>query len=105
MTEKTTRRNFLLTSVAVAGSIVGANALQTDSSNAATSPATMPERVLGRTGVKVPIFGLGGASAKTPLSQKGKEREAVAIIERALELGIRYFDTAASYGPSEDYLG
>jgi len=105
MAEKTTRRNFLLTSVAVAGSIVGANALQTDTSNATTSPATMPERVLGRTGVKVPIFGLGCGSTKMPLSQKGKEREAVAIIERALELGIRYFDTAASYGPSEDYLG
>jgi aryl-alcohol dehydrogenase-like predicted oxidoreductase len=64
----------------------------------------MPERVLGRTGVKVPIFGLGGAG-QTPLSQDGAEKDAVAMIQRALELGIRYFDTAASYGPSEDYLG
>jgi len=32
-----------------------------------------------------------------------KRKDAVAIIQRALELGIRYFDTAASYGPSEDY--
>ncbi|GAA6622426.1 aldo/keto reductase [Scytonema sp. NUACC26] len=104
MIEKTTRRNFLLTSVAVASGIVGANTLETDTSNAAT-PATMPERVLGRTGVSVPVFGLGGASAKSPLSKEGKEKEAIAIVEKALELGIRYFDTAASYGSSEVYLG
>ncbi|MDF5736261.1 MULTISPECIES: aldo/keto reductase [unclassified Nostoc] len=64
----------------------------------------MPERVLGGTEVKLPIFGLGGAG-QTPLSWEGKESDATAIIQRALELGIRYFDTATSYGPSEDYLG
>ncbi len=63
-----------------------------------------PERVLGRTGERLPVFGLGGAG-KTPLSWSGAEAEAIAIIERALTLGIRYFDTAASYGPSETYLG
>ncbi|MBR8839771.1 MAG: aldo/keto reductase [Stigonema ocellatum SAG 48.90 = DSM 106950] len=103
MTERTTRRNFIMTSVAVAGGIVGASALQQNASNSVTPPA-MPERVLGRTGVKVPIFGLGGAG-QTPLSSEGKEKDAAAIIEKALELGIRYFDTAADYGPSEDYLG
>ncbi len=104
MTEKSTRRNFLITSVAVAGGIVGATTLQQNATNTATPPATMPERVLGRTQVKVPIFGLGGAG-QTPLSWEGRERDAVAIIEKALQLGIRYFDTASSYGPSEDYLG
>ena len=103
MAGKTTRRNFIITSVAVAGGIVGST-VQQNVTNTATPPATIPERVLGRTGVRVPIFGLGGAG-QTPLSQEGAERDAVAIIERALELGIRYFDTAASYGPSEDYLG
>lgn len=67
-------------------------------------PSGCCERILGGTGVKVPIFGLGGAG-QTPLSWSEKESDAVAIIEKALELGIRYFDTAASYGPSEDYLG
>ena len=91
-----------MTSVAVASGIVGGAAAQQNIT--ATPPATMPERVLGRTGVRVPIFGLGGAG-QTPLSWDGAERDALAIIQRALELGIRYFDTAASYGPSEDYLG
>ncbi|MDZ7963328.1 MAG: aldo/keto reductase [Aulosira sp. DedQUE10] len=103
MKGKKTRRNFLLTSVAVASSIVKADALTPNISQ--TSSAKMPERVLGNTGVKVPILGLGGAGTNTPLDKNDQEREAVAIIEKALELGIRYFDTARSYGTSEIYLG
>lgn len=105
MIGKTTRRNFLITSMAVAGGTVGASSLQKETSKAAKSPATMPERVLGRTGVKVPILGLGGAGTNTPLDKQDREGDALAIIQRALELGIRYFDTAASYGANELYLG
>ncbi|MBD2347105.1 aldo/keto reductase [Anabaena subtropica] len=104
MTEKQTRRNFLMTSAAVTGGIVVTTALQHNSSHTAAPPVMMPERILGRTEVKVPIFGLGGAG-QTPLSWEGKQSDAETIIQKALELGIRYFDTAASYGPSEDYLG
>jgi len=115
VTEKTTRRDFLMTSAAAAGGIVGTAALQQNltsfakpavqnSTDTAKPTATIPERALGRTGINVPIFGLGGAG-QTPLSWEGSESDAVAIIQRALELGIRYFDTAANYGPSEDYLG
>lgn len=103
MKVKKTRRNFLLSSVAVASSIVSVDGLKTNISQ--TPSATMPERILGSTGVKVPILGLGGAGTNTPLDKPDKEREAVAIIERALELGIRYFDTARSYGKSEIYFG
>jgi aryl-alcohol dehydrogenase-like predicted oxidoreductase len=63
----------------------------------------MPQRQLGRMAVRMPILGLGGSAS--PLSRPGAEREAEAIIERALELGVRYFDTAANYGPSEERLG
>ena len=63
----------------------------------------MPERVLGRTELTMPVLGLGGSAS--PLSQPGAEVEAIAIIERAVELGVRYFDTAANYGPSEERLG
>ena len=107
MTTTRTRRAFLATSIAVAGTVVG-NAMlkrhQTSASSKLTVSATMPERLLGKTGVQVPILGLGGAG-QTPLSWNNAEDKAVALIQRALELGIRYFDTAADYGPSEDYLG
>lgn len=116
MSEKTNRRTFLLTGMAVAGGIVGSAAWKQNQPSASqpqsgstiamsvSRTTTMPERMLGNTGVSVPILGLGGAG-KTPLSKPNQEADALAIIQRALELGIRYFDTAASYGPSEDYLG
>ncbi|MEB3233154.1 MAG: aldo/keto reductase [Leptolyngbyaceae bacterium] len=64
---------------------------------------TMPQRTLGRTGLSLPVLGLGGSAS--PLSRPGAEAEAIAIIERSLALGVQYFDTAANYGPSEERLG
>ncbi|MBW4618967.1 MAG: aldo/keto reductase [Cyanosarcina radialis HA8281-LM2] len=105
---KRTRRTFLAASMAVASGIVGSAAFKHQRTSALKTQQpvtfTMPERLLGNTGVRVPILGLGGAG-QTPLSWDNAQPEAVAMIEKALELGIRYFDTAASYGPSEDYLG
>jgi aryl-alcohol dehydrogenase-like predicted oxidoreductase len=92
--------------MAMAGSIACSTTLKQQAASVTpTLPENpMPERVLGKTGVKLPIFGLGGAG-QTPLSRQGQETAAIAIIEAAFALGIRYFDTAASYGTSEDYLG
>jgi len=64
---------------------------------------TLPTRQLGRTDMVLPVLGLGGSAS--PLSRPGAEAEAIAIIERAYAGGIRYFDTAANYGPSEERLG
>lgn len=55
----------------------------------------MPVRPLGKTGYKVCIYSLGGQAAiETP----GKEELAIQIINRAIDLGINYIDTAAGYG-------
>lgn len=62
----------------------------------AVSAIPMPTRALGRTGVQVGIMGLGGQAA---IDAAGKEDLAVAIVERALDLGINYIDTAPAYGP------
>ena len=76
MTPKTTRRAFLATSIAVAGGIVGTAALKANQTPAESSQspltATMPERELGSTGVRLPILGLGGAG-QTPLSWENSE--------------------------------
>lgn len=60
----------------------------------------MQYRKLGRTGVDVSAIGLGCA-------QLGSSRagHATRIVERALELGVNYFDTARSYWDSEIKLG
>lgn len=88
----------------MATTVACGNKKQAELVSLATPINPMPERILGQTGLSVPLLGLGGAG-KTPLSQGGKAKESYAIIEAAIKLGIRYFDTAASYGPSEEYLG
>ncbi len=106
MNNKTTRRTFMITSVAAA-TVVGAKSLSPQSNIAQSTIASsqsMPERVLGKTNISLPIFGLGGAG-RTPLSRTGQEKEAITLVEKALTLGVRYYDTAADYGPSEKYLG
>ena len=62
----------------------------------------IPRRALGKTGEQVTIIGLGGEGI---LRTNGYEREAAAVITRALDLGVSYFDTAPAYASSRDYLG
>jgi aryl-alcohol dehydrogenase-like predicted oxidoreductase len=55
----------------------------------------LPKRPLGKTGYNVGIYSLG---AQATVEQYGRQDEAVAIINRAIDLGINYIDTAAAYG-------
>jgi D-threo-aldose 1-dehydrogenase len=63
-------------------------------------------RRLGRSDVHVNVLGLGGAALGN-LYAAVDEEQAHATVERALELGIRYFDTAPyyGYGLSEERFG
>lgn len=59
-------------------------------------------RKLGRTDRQVTTLGLGGqASIQWP----GEDIDPVAIIEKAVRLGINYLDTSNIYGPSQKNLG
>lgn len=106
------RRDFLKKSsalgVALVAGKVGASAagvLPALPSNPVTEKA-MPTRNLGRTGYRVGIFSLGGQAA---IEQPNNEAIAVPIVERALDLGVNYIDTAAAYGGtdrwSQRYVG
>ncbi len=64
--------------------------------------AGLPKRLLGKTGVEVTILGLGGEGV---LRTFGQDREAVSLIQRAIDLGITYFETARAYAGSESYYG
>lgn len=74
-------------------------------SNARTA-AAMPMRNLGKTGFQVGLFSLGGQAA---IEQPENAAVAVPIVERALDLGVNYIDTAARYGGdarwSQRYIG
>jgi aryl-alcohol dehydrogenase-like predicted oxidoreductase len=57
--------------------------------------AAMPVNNLGKTGFRVGILSLGGQAT---LELPGKQAESEAIINRAIDLGINYIDSAAGYG-------
>jgi aryl-alcohol dehydrogenase-like predicted oxidoreductase len=62
----------------------------------------IPKRKLGKTGVEVTILGLGGEGV---LRTHGYDREAYGLINRALDLGISYCESARAYDGSESYYG
>jgi len=70
---------------------------------AAFKPGDVPQRVFGKTGAKLSVIGL--ASGRFHLT--GSDENAIALTQRAYELGINYFDTAHSYwgGHSEEVYG
>lgn len=60
------------------------------------------KRKLGKTKVDVTLLGLGGEGV---LRTFGHDDEACALINRALDLGINYFESARAYSGSESYYG
>jgi aryl-alcohol dehydrogenase-like predicted oxidoreductase len=92
------RRDFVRAGAA------GAAAVALSPQLAAAGPAGMAERPLGRTGHRVRLFSLGGQAT---LEKAGTRDESIAIINRAIDLGVNYIDTAAAYGRgiSQTYIG
>ena len=91
-----TRRDFLVAS--------GAGALALGAAEASgKEEAPLPRKTLGRTGVKVPVLGLGTA----PIGFR-KEKEAIEFYNRCIDRGLTYLDTApelGGYGKAQAYLG
>jgi predicted aldo/keto reductase-like oxidoreductase len=59
-------------------------------------------RPLGKTGVEVTLFSLGGEGV---LRTHGRTADAVRVIHRALDQGVNYCDTSPAYAGSIDYYG
>ena len=89
------RRQFL---EAVAVGLVAAPAL------GSLPPGKLPTRALGRTSIRVPILGFGSGSRFLMYKDEDKAIEA---LNRAIDLGITYIDTAQAYGDgkSEERIG
>lgn len=64
--------------------------------------ALMPQRILGKTGMRISMLIVGGSHIGRP-----SESQAEAVIENAIERGIRTFETAETYqrGLSEERFG
>jgi aryl-alcohol dehydrogenase-like predicted oxidoreductase len=102
------RRTFLKTSLAastglglaVSGSVIAKTAVA--ATRLPTKPTQpIPKRPLGKTGREVTIYGLGGLFT---VSMHDRYDEAVAIVNRAIDLGVNYLDTSAWYGTGASEL-
>ena len=66
-------------------------------------PSTVPRRVLGRTGVEIPVLALGTAP-----SGHRPEKETVAFYHECLDAGVTHIDSGprcGGYGNAQVYLG
>ena len=108
------RRAFIGTGLTAAASAAvvnafatGTNPSQIPSKSNAENPVNMktygamPTRSFGKTGYEVGVLSLGGQAT---LEIKGREEESEKIINRAIDLGINYIDTAAAYGKGVSQL-
>src|SRR5687768_6262412 len=58
---------------------------------------TMHFATLGSTGIQVSRLALGAGPVPELMTVEGADRQ-LAVVGRAIELGINWFDTAATYG-------
>ena len=104
MSERLSRREFL--GAGAAGALLLRR--QRSAVWSAQQPQRLPTRDLGGTGVRVPILGMGTVSpGNLP------EKEAVALLNRAIDMGVTFIDTApgstrvallTGYGRAQRYL-
>ncbi|MEM1223549.1 MAG: aldo/keto reductase [Verrucomicrobiota bacterium] len=95
---KVSRRNFLKMTA-------GTAALASSSAGfaKAAESTVIPKRKFGRHDDMLTVLGLGGHT----LYLAGSQREANAIVDRAIDLGVNFFDNAWTYhgGRAEEYMG
>jgi len=67
----------------------------------------MQKRKLGNNGPEVSALGLGCMGMSSGLGPPADKKEMIALIRKAVEMGINFFDTAEVYGPftNEELVG
>jgi aryl-alcohol dehydrogenase-like predicted oxidoreductase len=95
------RRGFFESAIAAAGVAAMAESVIAQTSSA--SGAGVPARLLGKTGVRVPVIGVGGAHA----GGIKEEADSIRLMHAAIDLGITFFDNAWEYvgGRAEEVMG
>lgn len=67
----------------------------------------MQKRLLGNSGLEVSALGLGCMGLSTAYGAATNKKDALALIRKAADLGVNFFDTAEIYGPyvNEELVG
>jgi hypothetical protein len=103
------RRQFLASTLTAAAA--GAAYLKPTAANeAAPTSRPIPSRPFGKTGLELPILGMGSsplvaAWSRGYGSQPMSVEARAALVRRAYDRGVRYFDTARSYYDAEQVMG
>ena len=100
-TSRSSRRHFLQSAIAGASAATLIDGLAAETSSA--SATGLPTRVLGRTGARVSILGLGGSHIR----QIKEDSECIRAMHLAIEEGVSFFDNAWDYrdGACEEIMG
>src|SRR5271157_781634 len=72
-----------------------------------TGARTMRKRKLGKSGLEVSAIGFGCMGLNFAYGQAMEKADAIALLRKAHELGVTFFDTAEAYGPytNEEIVG
>lgn len=105
MANRVTRRGFLQSgaTAAVLGLLTRTTTVSA-AENSTAAPSPLPMRDLGKTGIKVPLLGIGTAQSGIVNNVENGAK----FFEKALELGITYYDSApelGGYGKAQLQLG
>lgn len=67
----------------------------------------MKKRLLGNSGMEVSALGLGCMGMSYGYGQAADKKEMIALIHKAIDMGVTFFDTAEVYGPhtNEELVG
>ena len=65
----------------------------------------MPTRQLGKNGPKVSAIGFGAMGLSAFYGTPASDEERFKVLDRVIELGSTYIDSADVYGDNEDLLG
>lgn len=99
------RREFLKKLFLITGGLILSGCVSSLKRNASEITASsgkpsMPKRLLGKTGVKLSVIGMGGIVVMNETPEKAEK-----LVNESIEAGINYFDVAPSYDDAELKLG
>ena len=67
--------------------------------------AKVPTRLLGKNGPQVSALGFGAMGLSAFYGTPASDEERFKVLDRVIELGCTYIDSADVYGDNEDLLG
>ena len=106
MKNKMNRRSFAKTALAGAAALTITPVSGLTFGSSPFDPKGLPTRVLGNTGLRVPLIGMGLGSRWISIKD---EDEGLSMLEYALDHGLYYWDTASTYASdvtsSEERVG